>query len=82
MTPGTLARHLFARHPEFQIRQLTPRQCRHATVQESLDDLAARSGGLLTLHDAGRSLEGRSIRTVTCGSGPQRVLLWSQMHGD
>jgi hypothetical protein len=82
MTPGTLARHLFSLHPEFQLRHLGPRQCRHAAVQAALDDLAAGSGGLLTVHDAGRSLEGRAIRTVTCGTGPQRVLLWSQMHGD
>jgi hypothetical protein len=30
----------------------------------------------------GRSAEGREIYTVTYGTGPTRVLLWSQMHGD
>ncbi|TWT87232.1 Zinc carboxypeptidase [Pseudobythopirellula maris] len=30
----------------------------------------------------GRSREGREIRQVTLGDGPQRVLAWSQMHGD
>jgi hypothetical protein len=30
----------------------------------------------------GASLEGRSINMVTVGTGPTRVLLWSQMHGD
>lgn len=30
----------------------------------------------------GRSMLGREIRTVTFGTGPARVLLWSQMHGD
>ena len=30
----------------------------------------------------GRSVLGRDIRAVTFGSGPTRVLLWSQMHGD
>ena len=30
----------------------------------------------------GRSALGRDIRSVTFGSGPTRVLLWSQMHGD
>jgi len=30
----------------------------------------------------GRSLMGREIRSITFGSGPTKVLLWSQMHGD
>ena len=30
----------------------------------------------------GRSVQGRSIHLVTLGSGPRRILLWSQMHGD
>ena len=30
----------------------------------------------------GASLEGRSINLITTGTGPFRVLLWSQMHGD
>ena len=30
----------------------------------------------------GRSLQGRSLRAVTYGTGPVKVLLWSQMHGD
>lgn len=34
------------------------------------------------VEEVGRSLQGREIRTVTYGSGPTRVLLWSQMHGD
>ncbi len=36
------------------------------------------------LHSAeiGQSLQGRGIRAVTYGTGPVKVLLWSQMHGD
>ena len=30
----------------------------------------------------GQSMLGRDIRAVTFGTGPTRVLLWSQMHGD
>ncbi|MGK2934845.1 MAG: M14 family zinc carboxypeptidase [Gemmatimonadaceae bacterium] len=30
----------------------------------------------------GQSMLGRDIRAVTYGTGPTRVLLWSQMHGD
>lgn len=35
-----------------------------------------------TVEEVGRSMEGRALRTVTFGSGPVRVFLWSQMHGD
>jgi hypothetical protein len=34
------------------------------------------------LETIGRSILGRDIRSITYGSGPTRVLLWSQMHGD
>ena len=30
----------------------------------------------------GRSILGRELRAITFGTGPTRVLLWSQMHGD
>jgi hypothetical protein len=36
----------------------------------------------LRYETVGRSMLGREIRAVTFGSGPTRVLLWSQMHGD
>jgi hypothetical protein len=32
--------------------------------------------------EIGKSMQGRSIRTVTFGEGKTKVLLWSQMHGD
>jgi hypothetical protein len=39
-------------------------------------------GGAVAAELAGTSAEGREIRRLTFGSGPVRVLLWSQMHGD
>ena len=36
----------------------------------------------LRVAEVGRSAEGRPLRSVTFGSGPTRVLMWSQMHGD
>lgn len=32
--------------------------------------------------EIGKSMQGRSIRSVTFGDGKTKVLLWSQMHGD
>lgn len=36
----------------------------------------------LTVAEVGRSMHGRPLRTVTFGTGPVKVFLWSQMHGD
>ena len=36
----------------------------------------------LRAESVGRSMQGRELRTVTFGTGPVKVLLWSQMHGD
>lgn len=44
--------------------------------------VAADSGGLVSLEELGRSVEGRSIWHLSAGHGPTPVLLWSQMHGD
>lgn len=32
--------------------------------------------------ELGRSFEGRPIELITLGTGPRRVMAWSQMHGD
>ena len=43
---------------------------------------AALRSPAVRVTEIGRSMQGRSIRAVTFGSGPTTVLLWSQMHGD
>ena len=61
----------------------TPAPClRHAELVERLRSLEVRCRGRLALEEVGRSVQGRSIHLVTLGSGPRRILLWSQMHGD
>ena len=47
-----------------------------------LERLAARSEGLVRIEEKGVSAEGRPILLLATGSGPEKVLLWSQMHGD
>jgi hypothetical protein len=42
----------------------------------------ALAGGAFAVEEVGRSLQGRPITTLVWGSGPHRVLFWSQMHGD
>jgi hypothetical protein len=61
----------------------TPAPClRHAELVERLRALEARFPGRVALEEVGRSVQGRAIHLATLGSGPRRVLLWSQMHGD
>ena len=53
----------------------------HAEVERRLAAIA-QADSRFTLERVGTSLEGRSINLMTIGTGPFRVLLWSQMHGD
>jgi len=55
---------------------------RHAELVEHLRALQKRHAGTVALETIGQSFEGRSIQQLTIGSGPRKVLLWSQMHGD
>ena len=81
-TPLELSRQLFSRHAACCLEHLRPAVCTHAPVAAELTGLAARSRGVLSVHETGRSLEGRPIFRATFGTGPTTVLLWSQMHGD
>ena len=47
-----------------------------------LERLVGKSGGLLEVVERGRSSEGRPLVLLSAGWGPEKVLLWSQMHGD
>jgi len=55
---------------------------RHADLQRYLQDLASRHPDAVVLEEAGHSFLGRAIRLLKVGHGPNKVLLWSQMHGD
>jgi hypothetical protein len=79
---GFSARSLWDAWPTRRFVQ-TPAPClRHAELVERLRSLAARYPGRLALEEVGRSVQGRSIQLASLGSGPRRILLWSQMHGD
>lgn len=57
---------------------ITERRFSHAQFWTAV----APSVRVLNVETIGRSLLGRDIRAVSFGTGPTRVLLWSQMHGD
>jgi len=59
---------------------ITSRRITHAEYWKALE--STLSSPRLRVEEVGRSMHGRELRTITFGSGPTKVLLWSQMHGD
>jgi hypothetical protein len=79
---GFSARDLWDAWPERRF-VATPAPClRHEELVLRLRALEVRFRGRVSLEELGRSVQGRSIHLLTLGTGPRRVLLWSQMHGD
>jgi hypothetical protein len=81
ITAKTLPAYLFSIYERHRLDELTPANCKHRTIGETLNRLSKHSG-LLTTRNLGESLEGRAINCVLCGRGRTGILLWSQMHGD
>lgn len=75
LSSQALARVWDAEHVSSPISPLVD----HAEVKKRILALPA---DLMRVRDVGRSLEGREIFSVTFGTGPNVVLMWSQMHGD
>src|SRR5688572_2647410 len=61
------------------VSKILPSNVRHKDLKVYLDDL--RKTGL-KVAEVGRSVSNREIYQVEFGSGPLKVFLWSQMHGD
>lgn len=82
MTPSMFAGMVADAWPAFRLSHMQPGACTHGPVHRELDELAARGGPLFTMTDVGRSVEGRILRSIRFGTGPRRIMAWSQMHGD
>jgi hypothetical protein len=78
LSPQELARVWDAEH----VSPPLPPLLDHDEVERRLNAVAAVDPGRFVFERVGASLENRSIDMMTTGSGPFRVLLWSQMHGD
>jgi hypothetical protein len=71
-----------AEYDRFRVSPIDPATLRNRDVERILKKLADSSGGRLKAEKFAESNEGRPIFLATLGTGPRRVLLWSQMHGD
>ncbi len=72
-------RTLLELHARFRVPALAQRHFGHAWFWRAVDPFLGRA---VQREPVGRSGEGRPINLLRYGTGPTRVLLWSQMHGD
>ena len=64
----------------FKEGKITDRFFKHSELLNLLEGIKKKEK--FSLRQAGLSVNGLSINLVTFGTGPCRVFLWSQMHGD
>ncbi len=68
----------FSEYEQIKVKAIQGRYLPPAPVYNFLKATLGAEG----LESAGRSVEGREIFAVKLGGGPNRVLAWSQMHGN
>jgi hypothetical protein len=78
VSPQELARIWDAEH----VSPPLPPLLDHDEVERRLKAVAEVDPNRFIFERVGASLEGRSINMISTGTGPFRVMLWSQMHGD
>ena len=67
-----------AAHASIKENSIGGRYVTHSQIQQFFQ----QADKPFSVHGVGASVEGRSIQTIQMGSGPLRVLMWSQMHGN
>jgi hypothetical protein len=65
-------------HEQYLEETIKDRRFKHRDITSIIHSLPQK----FKVKELGQSIEGRSIYSVSIGSGPIKVLLWSQMHGD
>ncbi len=78
--PAEMARLVFDEHGRYKEASITHRRFKHKDLVPLLEKL--RQNPLFQVQVAGKSVEKRDIYLVKAGTGKNKVLLWSQMHGD
>jgi len=78
-TPGSLS-DMLRIADRYKVAAITTRRTTHADYWSALQPSLVSPR--LRVEEVGRSMQGRELRTITFGTGPRKVLLWSQMHGD
>jgi hypothetical protein len=68
-------------HEDIRVPALETPHFTHDALWRELTPIVDRAPNL-TRAQVGTSAEGRAIHEIRFGTGPTRVLMWSQMHGD
>ena len=63
---------------QFKVSQLKTRRVHNRTILPFLNNLPKT----FELEEIGRSVQNRAVHSVGFGTGPIKVLIWSQMHGN
>jgi hypothetical protein len=69
---------LFQLYDDFKEKSLSHRRFKHTDIIPLIEKRKA----LFQISLAGKSYEGREIFLIQAGTGPKKILLWSQMHGN
>jgi len=76
------AQGLWDSWPSARVSPLNPWALKRTALDTTLESLAKEHPGLFSVVEEGRSGEGRRLAVLSLGTGPTKVFLWSQMHGD
>jgi hypothetical protein len=74
-SPEQLGAHWDTSH----VSRIYPSDVRHSDLKKYIAEL---KGLGLSITEAGKSFGGREIYSIEWGTGPLKVFMWSQMHGD
>ncbi|WP_242693067.1 M14 family metallopeptidase [Sabulibacter ruber] len=75
-----IAKQFFDQHATYREAAIKHRRFKHQDIVPLLEKL--KQNPLFQVQVAGKSVEGRDIYLVKAGTGPKKIMLWSQMHGD
>jgi hypothetical protein len=75
-----LAARLFDTHQKFRENTLHQRRFKQSDILPLISK--RKDNTLYEIRSVGESFEGREIQMLKIGTGPRKVLLWTQMHGD
>ena len=74
----SLFQQLFDSYPNFHVNEIITNRFLPARFHQLFKTLAVQ----FDLKELGKSVEGRPLFSLNVGSGPVKILLWSQMHGN
>jgi hypothetical protein len=80
MATPSIHQQLFDHYDSYLEKSITKRRFKHKDLLAVLDSLGNYSN--LEIKKVGKSVQQRDICMIKAGTGPVKVMLWSQMHGD